>query len=206
MELDYSLTVRENADEDYFLKLKKQAEFIKSSKLALLNSADSYSNKYKEEIKEGTEKLKLLLKEGKEKGLSVDEVISLQNTFYPTVRTPILNMLFFLTKEHPDVMDDIQFNRLHEDVKENTNTLIRDKNAKYGSLQHDNCEESSKKAPEMDSFIYKNITHDLFVKIKKLKALSKSSNTKEAFAAYTKCIQLCREYQLEFDKIPCNIK
>ena len=50
------------------------------------------------------------------------------------------------------------------------------------------------------------IMKDLLEKIKKLKALSQSPNEKEAFLAYRKCLELCKKYDLEFDKIPCNVK
>ena len=43
-------------------------------------------------------------------------------------------------------------------------------------------------------------------KIKKLKALSRSSNESEAFQAYRKALELCKEYNLEFDRIPCYVE
>ena len=58
---------------------------------------------------------------------------------------------------------------------------------------------------EMETYIYGNLTVADFKKVKKLKALSKSTNENEAFLAYRKCIELCKKYGLEFDKIPCEI-
>ena len=59
---------------------------------------------------------------------------------------------------------------------------------------------------EIGKFIYGSLTTSEFKRIKKLKALSQSPNEEEAFLAYRKCLQLCKKYHLEFDKIPCNIK
>jgi hypothetical protein len=63
-----------------------------------------------------------------------------------------------------------------------------------------------KDTPDMVSYLYGNITLDTFNKIKKLKALSKSPNEKEAFLAYRKAMDLCKEYNLDFDRIPCYVK
>ena len=46
----------------------------------------------------------------------------------------------------------------------------------------------------------------MFDKIKKLKALAQSNNKNEAFLAYSKAIELCKEYGLNYDKIPCYVK
>jgi hypothetical protein len=58
----------------------------------------------------------------------------------------------------------------------------------------------------MVEYLYGNITLDMFNKIKKLKALSKSPIDAEAFAAYRKALELCKEYNLDFDRIPCYVK
>lgn len=63
-----------------------------------------------------------------------------------------------------------------------------------------------KETPDMVEFLYGNITLDMFNKIKKLKSLSKSPNEHEAFQAYRKANELCKEYNLDFDRIPCYIK
>lgn len=63
-----------------------------------------------------------------------------------------------------------------------------------------------KETPEMVEFLYGNITLDTFNKIKKLKALSKSPNEAEAFAAYRKAIEMCKEHHLDFDRIPCYVE
>jgi hypothetical protein len=58
---------------------------------------------------------------------------------------------------------------------------------------------------EMDRFIYGNMSHGMFVRIKKLKALATSDNQNEAFTAFQLCNKLCKKYGLEFHKIPCVI-
>lgn len=63
-----------------------------------------------------------------------------------------------------------------------------------------------KEPQEMVEYLYGNITLDMFNKIKKLKALSKSPNEAEAFRAYRKAIELCKEYNLDFDRIPCYVE
>ena len=65
---------------------------------------------------------------------------------------------------------------------------------------------SLKDTPEMVEYLYGNITLDTFNRIKKLKALSKSPNEQEAFQAYRKAVELCKQYNLDFDRIPCYVK
>ena len=57
----------------------------------------------------------------------------------------------------------------------------------------------------MFEYLYGNITMKTFSKLKKLKALSKSPNMNEAFSAYRKCLKLCKEHDVDFDKIPSVI-
>jgi hypothetical protein len=110
-------------------------------------------------------------------------------------------MLYFLLREHPDA-NNITFNRLVDDLNKNPELLLNEQNNKFGSWQHDeSAEKTAESAPEMDEFIYGNLTFDQFNKIKKLKALSRSANKAEAFAAYTKCIEMCKKYNIEFDKV-----
>jgi len=63
-----------------------------------------------------------------------------------------------------------------------------------------------KDTPDMVNYLYGNITLDTFNLIKKLKALSKSPNEKEAFLAYRKANDLCKKYNLDFDRVPCYVK
>lgn len=200
MENNYSLAVF-GKDADFAARLQETVKEIKKSNTNLRTAASQYTNKYQEEVNVGTRKLQLLLEEGKRRGYSEEEILENQKNFYPTVRTPILNMLFFLLREHPDAAD-IDLTRLVSDVGRNHNELLAEQNSKYGSLQHDLADEhTADEAPEMETFIYGAMTHDTYKKIKKLKALSQSGNKAEAFAAYTKCLELCKKYNLEFDKV-----
>jgi len=67
-------------------------------------------------------------------------------------------------------------------------------------------EASLKEAPDMINYLYGNITLDTFNKIKKLKALSKSPNEQEAFQAYRKALDMCKQHNLDFDRVPCYVK
>lgn len=201
MNENYALSTFEK-NPDFAFRLKQQITEIKKAHKNLTEAASSYTVKYDTEVKEGTKKMQLLITEGKKKGFTEQEILEAQTHFYPTVRTPILNMLYFLLREHPDA-HNINFNRLAEDLNKNPDFLLTEQNTKFGSWQHDTAtEKTAEHAPEMDEFIYGNLTYDQFNKIKKLKALSRSSNKQEAFAAYTKCIELCKEAGLDFDKIP----
>jgi len=198
---NYALSVFEK-NPDFAFRLKEQVAEIKKSHKNLSDAATNYTVKYNEEVKEGTKKMQLLIAEGKKHGFTEQEILETQTNFCPTVRTPILNMLYFLLREHPDA-NNINFNRLVEDLDKNPELLLNEQNTKYGSWQHDEAtEKTAEHAPAMDEFIYGNLTFDQFNKIKKLKALSRSSNKAEAFAAYTKCMELCKETGLDFDKIP----
>lgn len=76
-------------------------------------------------------------------------------------------------------------------------------NKQFMGEEHEDAD--LKKTPDMVEFLYGNITLDMFNKIKKLKALSLSPNELEAFQAYRKAIELCKEYGLDFDRIPCYV-
>lgn len=186
---------------DLSARIAETTKHIKVSKGSLLQAATEYNEKYKTDVEEGTRKVQLLLEDGKRQGLSEEESIARSLQFYPTLRTPILNLLHFLMREHPDA-DKIDVLRLNEDKKQNVNDLRDKHNKAYGALQYGEADEkTADSAPSMDTFIYGNMTHDVYKKIKKLKALSTSPNRAEAFAAYTKCVELCKEYGLEFDRV-----
>lgn len=180
-------------DPDFGLRLKKKVEEIKNDKANLLTAADDYGKRYQDEIMEGTEKRARLLTEGQARGLSEEQIMEGYGRFIPTVYTPILNLLYFLLRESGETDAELyrQRDRLNEQV---------------GHLQ-DNSElsENIKDPPKMEEYLYGNITLETFETIKKLKALSRSNNTNEAFAAYRKGLELCKKYNLEFDKIPCRV-
>ena len=75
----------------------------------------------------------------------------------------------------------------------------------YGTqIDTEICEKTAPSMPNMISYVYCNIGDDTFSTIKKLKTLAASANEAEGFAAYRKCVEMCRKYNLEFDKIPTN--
>ena len=185
-------------------RLLKQINEVKKSKNSLLQSAETYnSGKYANEVQEGTKKLQLLLEDGKRKGLSEAEILGQQGSFCPSVRTPILNLLYFLMREYPDVNNvNILREEKHQD-KDDTE-LLNELNKAFGSDWHqdDEFDKSTEKAPSMDSFIYGNLTNRQYLTIKKLKRLSQDqSNINESVAAYKACLLLCKKYGLEFSKV-----
>jgi hypothetical protein len=199
----YSLLKLFNGNEDEFIaRMERQAKEIKKDKTNILKAADSYYTKYKTEIDEGTEKKKLLIAEGVKKGLSPEDTLKNMAVFIPSKQTPILNMLHYLLNENEEANDNIQFLREGQYQNIDFNILKQELNNKFGNLNLDDIEQD---IPEILEYVYKNVTSEIFKKVKKLKALSRSSNKEEAFAAYTKCMELCTKYKLDFDKIPCNV-
>jgi len=199
--------LNDKTDADFFERIKAKTSDVRKDKKGLLDAASTYSEKHKEEIEKGTETAKLLLENGKRQGLSPEEAIGKWGVFIPTKKTPLLNLLYFLLKEDDGYgNNDIQVLREQKYEGVDFETLKKKMNGEYGGLTENELEKELEKVPEMMEFIYDNVTTDTFMKIKKLKALSKSPNREEAFSAYTKCIEMCREYGLEFDRVPCNIK
>ena len=66
--------INPDAENDIEHRVSKKIEEIKKDKKGLLIAADDYGKKYREEILEGTEKRALLLKEGKDKGLTEEMI------------------------------------------------------------------------------------------------------------------------------------
>jgi hypothetical protein len=187
--MTFSIELPRN-DPDFLGLFKKKANEIRETKANLLSAASEYQSKYANEINEGTEKRKLLLEEGKKKGLKEEDVFRDYQVFIPNAATPILNYLFFMMREKDYSPSDAK-------------TICEAWEKEHGSLIEE-ADVSSAAVPNSTSFIYVNIGDETFSTIKKLKTLSYSRNTAEADVAYKKCIDLCRKYSLEFDKIPVN--
>jgi predicted nucleic acid-binding Zn-ribbon protein len=182
-------------------RLKEVSEKLEKSKKTLKESASEYINKYKDEVNDGDERYKLFLTEGASGKLSEEDIIKHESNFYPTSRTPILNMLHYLNKEFPDA-NNLEMRRLDGDTSIDPITLLNKQNREYGSLQHDRKDEQTADvAPSMETYLYGNMTHDIYKKVKKLKALSQSPVQAEAEAALKKCLELCKEFGLEFDRV-----
>jgi len=202
-------------DPDFAGALTKKKEAVKKDKQNLVAAAKTYTQKYEKEIQEGTKLRQRLLTEGEKSGMTEDEVLGTYGKFLPSIQTPILNWLFFTFRE--DATESTSKMKLEELTKyyiekfgyeefikklEEGSTYVREV---YAEDLEDILTKETNEPEEMDHFIYGNLTQDTFKKIKKLKALSQSSNEKEAFLAYRKCLELCKKYNLEFDKIPCNV-
>lgn len=214
MEQNYSLMAILRQDPDFAGALAKKTEAVKQDKKNLLTAATTYTQKYEKEIQEGTKKRQKLISDGRDSGLNEDEALSQYGQFLPSVYTPILNWLFFTFREEKEAPQTSKM-QLEELTQYYINKFGYDGFIKrleagseytkenYSDELVDILSEDSEQPVEMDTFIYGEMTNATFQKIKKLKALSQSPNEKEAFLAYRKCLELCKKYNLEFDKVPC---
>jgi len=205
-----SLRVLMSTDADLTDRLEKGTKEIEQFKGSISEAAENYNRKYNEEIEAGTRKKQLLLEEGEKQGLKPDEAVAAlgDGKFIPTVYTPILNFLYFMLRdEHrPDwvkIQKDLYKQHGHAMPAESEEEMER----VFGQAIHQ--EETYQNVNEpigMETYIYGKCTHDIFQKIKKLKAMSRGGSEHEAFAAYRAALKLCEQYNLEFDKIPCDIE
>lgn len=215
MEVNYSLMAILRDDPDFSEALAKKTEAVKKDKQGLVAAAKTYTQKYEKEIEEGTKLRQKLLTEGAQQGKTEDEVLSSVGRFLPSRQTPILNFLFFMFREETEevqckarleeltqhYIEKFGYEGFIQKLEEGA-TYVHEK---YSEELDDILGDETEEPVDMDSYIYGNMTHETFKKIKKLKALSHSPNEKEAFLAYRKCLELCKKYNLEFDKIPCNV-
>ena len=224
MEQNYSLMAILRNDPDFAGALSKRKEEVKKDKQNLLEAAKKYTQKYEAEILEGTKQRQKLLTEGKERGLTEEEIFKGNTIFYPTLYTPILNMLYFIlrdeaveyTKTNEEILNDY-LKEFGVEPDEKTRLYIKgilqslaveqklDEMGDGISFADVTTADVTVEPEEIGKFIYGSLTTDEFKKIKKLKALSRSGNEEEAFLAYRKALELCKKYHLEFDKIPCNL-
>ena len=98
MEQKFSLALLQD-DPDFALLFKKKVENVKEDKRVLLSSAKTYISQFQKEIDEGTEKRKLLIENGKSRGMTEDEIFKGSQVFIPNADTPIMNFLYFITRE-----------------------------------------------------------------------------------------------------------
>lgn len=187
-------------------RLKEQTRKISEDKQKIKKLTETYNTKYEEKIAEGTLKKQLLLENGRKRGLTEEETLTEYGKFLPSVQTPILNFLFFFMEDEGNMQEFLTDSGdfISSDKFENKKNEL---NTKYGLLTEDYYTDdkagSNVEAPNWDEVMYGNMTYDIFKKIKKLKALSKSDNPNEAFEAYSMCMKFCKKYDLDFDKIPC---
>jgi hypothetical protein len=211
MSESYSLLKILRNDPDFAEALKQKTEAVRKDKKNLLEAATSYTEKYQGEILEGTKLRQKLLTEGEAKGLTEKEIFKGNARFIPTIYTPILNFLYFMFRD--EARDEQK--RLRELTEQYIKDFGYENVIKVLEEDVDDSKEVTleeilsndvKRPEEMEKFVYGNMTHETFKRIKKLKALAQSSNEKEAFLAFRKCHELCKKYGLEFDRIPCNVK
>jgi len=195
-------------DPEYAKRLQQQTEEVKRSKMGLLAAAEKVAHEHKAEIEEGTRRKQLLLSEGEKRGLDEEEAMKAYGRFLPTKHTPILNLLYFILKEEATpAWNELRKEFLEKFGYEYDGLSKEELETKYGKEEHtESVDDNVEDPPTMESFIYGEMTHDVFKKIKKLKALSRGGTEKEAFLVYRACLKLCDRYGLNFDKIPCNIE
>lgn len=214
--MNMSLMAIMRDDPDMARRLEQGRKEVEQTKNKLSENASQYAQIYAEEIAEGTEKRKLLLTNGARQGKDEAAVLQEYGKFIPSDKTPIMNFLFFLMRDgnHADWLGihkkmNVKFGHAEkETVKQVAQAVTEDElDQIFGLMVHDDEKYANVQEPqEMDRYIYGNMTHEMFVKIKKLKALSTSDNENEAFMAYRLALKLCKKYGLELDKIPCDIQ
>ena len=222
-------------DENFQARLAAKCEEVKKDKTKILSFADSYSKKYDDEIEAGDILRRNLLSEGAAKGFSDEETIANYGKFVPCRQTPILNMLYFLLREsdgdefygkrlyeqrdtlngylkstyksEDDIIEnDDKLRQTLNDIYEETRSKpIRTKANQTLKDETTNEDIGGTNEPDMETLIYDNVNLSTFNKIKKLKALAQSSNIDEATMAYRKCLELCRDHKLDYNKVPCYV-
>jgi len=186
MNTDYSLVSIISNNPELSQILAKKVDEVKKHKQSLSKAAEEVSETYKEEIIKGTKKKALLLTDGVKKGMSEEEVMKDYGRFIPTVRTPILNLLYYILRE----------------TEKDVESLVSNYNKDYGHLKDDeSLSENMNNIPEMEKYLFDNCDYDTFSKIKKLKKLMESPHEGESLLAYKKCRELCDKHNLDFDKI-----
>jgi hypothetical protein len=221
---NYSLVEMMSEDEDIFQSLENAKAETKKSKKELSSNAADFNKKYEDEIKESTRKRQLMLESaGIEDGTSASEEMFRDNeTFMPTVQTPVLNFIHYLGKECDEMEDKMevlreQYEQKFGDALKDIENATVDKST-LNDLDVDGLDDlfesigevedtfdTGDTVPHMEKYIYKNMDAGTFGKLKKLKALSMSENEQEAHAAWTKCMELCEKFDLNFDSIPCKV-
>ena len=198
MKENYSLVSILRADPEFSKQLSNKKEAIVKDKKNLLKMANEYSEKYHEQIEEGTRRFVKMIGEGKERGKSEEDVMKevYRGGFVPMISTPLLNLLYFILHESEEIDRELY--------------KARDKyNQEYGNVEDRDSETLSdnfRTPDDMFTYLYGHITIETFSRLKKLKALTKSPEIQEATLAFKKCRELCVRHGIEFDKIPCNVQ
>jgi hypothetical protein len=114
---------------------------------------------------------------------------------------------------HDDVEADLSSAELEalidEKLKElKEEQLIDERRQKLNKkfMEEEGDDAQLKDTPDMVEFLYGNLSLDDFNRVKKLKALAQSPNDEEAFLAFKKCRELCKQFNLDYDRIPCYVQ
>jgi len=202
MNNDLSLVKLMNSDEDFIKRMETKKVNVKQDKIRLEAAANEYSKKYEKVIEQGTTEKQLLLEDGRKRGLTEEQVYGKLSKYIPAKDTPILNMLYFLLNEYKNEASAVQFLREQKDQGKDYELLKEQMDKSYGHLTEKDAEQA---LPDLLEYVYNNVTLDIFATIKKLKALSTSENDEEAVRAFQKGRELCKKYNLMWERIPCNL-
>ena len=202
MKNEMSLVRMMRDDKDFIERMENKKVAVKQDKIKLDAAAKEYESKYEKQISAGTIEKQLLLEDGRKKGLTEEQAYGKLTKFIPAKDTPILNMLYFLAYEYEHVNEEIQFLREDKDVGKKFEQVKKLLNESHGGLTEKDIEQQ---IPDLLEYVYNNVTLDIFNTIKKLKALSNSPNENEAARAFLKGRKLARDYNLDWNRIPCNL-
>ena len=203
MNNEMSLVKLMRDDEDFIKRMETKKVNVKQDKVRLDAAANEYGKKYEKIVEQGTIEKQLLLEDGRKHGLTEDQVFGKMSKYIPAKDTPILNMIYFLLNEYKNEASAVQFLREQKDQGKDYELLRESMNADYGHLTEKDAEQA---LPDLLEYVYNNVTLDIFNTIKKLKALSTSNNEVEASRAFLKGRKLCQSYNLDWDRIPCNLE
>ena len=132
LDKELSLVSIMGSDPKFSDRIKDVSKKIQKDKNTVLNMAAKYSQKYEQEIAEGTEEERLLLTEGANHGLSRQQTMQRYGRFLPTVRTPILNWLYFFMEEEKGIQGE---HHASERAKDSRMTSINLMKAELGEPQ-----------------------------------------------------------------------
>lgn len=191
-------------DPDFSAIFGKRKEAVRQNKTDLLEAAKEFSDKYRDEINAGTKKRQLMLESGRKQGLSEEKIFENTSIFIPNDKTPILNMLFFLLREHGDLSANVTVLREAKHLERNHAELREELNRLHGSEMLNEVIAMAEALPNAKGFVYGKVGTEGFNVLKKLKSMASSKNEQEAFVAYRKCRELCERLGVEFDKVPTN--
>ena len=198
-------------DADLRARLQQAKEELERNTKNVAKVTEEVNSHYTHEIEEGTKKKQLLLEQGTYLRGEADDGDPLKS-FCPSRETPHLNALFFMMRDQT-IDTELKALRAPEDISKNVDDLRQEFELEFGTA-FDAYEASQVSSPDFvkssfknatkgfESFLYEGGNYDAFVKLKKLKALTRSANTAEAELAKAKCLELCEKYNLDYDRIP----